>query len=43
MGQPLNLDDLEDMEKNLTGKSLFVGAVFCTVLCMGIRCYMYLI
>ena len=43
MGQPLNLDDLEDIEKNLTGESLFVGAVLCTVLCMGIRCYMYLI
>ena len=42
MGQPLNLEDLEDIEENLTGKSLLVGAVLCATLCTGIRFYMLL-
>jgi hypothetical protein len=42
MGQPLNLEDLEEIEENLTGKSLLVGEVLCTALCMGIRFYMQL-
>ena len=42
MGQPLNLEDLEEIEENLTGKSLLVGAALCTTLCMGIRFYMQL-
>ena len=42
MGQPMNLEDLEDIEENLTGKSLFTGAIICAALCMGIRFYMHL-
>ncbi len=42
MGQPLSLEDLDDIEENLTGKSLLIGAVFCTALCMGVRFYMLL-
>ena len=40
MGQPMSLEDIEDLEKNLTGKSLLIGGILCTVLCIGIRFYL---
>jgi len=42
MGQPLSSEDLDDIEENLTGKSLFVGAILCSALCVGMRFYMHL-
>ena len=38
----MTFEDLKDIEENLTGKSLLIGASIFTVLCLGVRLYMLL-
>lgn len=42
MGQHMTLEDLKDIEENLTGKSLLIGASIFAALCLGVRVYMFL-